>query len=43
MNLYGIEHKKDGKISIYSRYNDCRFKKFVNIDEEEISDLLKKV
>ena len=41
-NSTKLKLKIDGKINIYSRCNDCSFKKFPNIAEEELSDLLKK-
>ena len=38
-----VKREIDGKINIYSRCNDCSFKKVTPIDKEEISDLLKEV
>ena len=38
-----LKHEIDGKINLYSRYIGRGFKKFATVDEEEISDLLKKV
>ena len=34
-----VKRKIDGKINIYSRCNDCSFKKFPAIDKEKLSDL----
>ena len=39
-NNIKLKHETDGKINVYARCNDCSFKKFATIDEEEISDLL---
>ena len=36
-----IKRKIDGKINLSSYCFDCSFKKFENIDKEELSDLLK--
>ena len=36
-----VKRKIDGKINIYSRCNDCSFKKFSAIDKEKLSDLWK--
>ena len=36
-----IKRKIDGKINLFSRYIDCRFKNSATIDKDELSDLLK--
>ena len=41
-NNIKIKRLINGKINIYSCCNDCSFKMFSTINEEEISDLLKK-
>lgn len=38
-----LKHKTDGKVNFCSRCIGSSFKKFANNDEEEISDLSKKV
>ena len=40
-NDFKIEQEIDGKFNLYSHCIDCGFKKFLTIDKEKLSDLLK--